>query len=95
MTNMSYCRFENTLGDLKDCADQIELLLDGDPETDRVTRPCERRSRVQLIELCFDVVARFQDEGVDADVNDLRGAIDSVVAEAEENLPEPEEVEPA
>lgn len=95
MTNMSYCRFENTLGDLKDCAEQIELLLDGEPEADRVTDPRERRSRLELIELCFDVVARFQDEGVEPDANDLRGAIQLVLAEAEEDMPEPAEVEPA
>ena len=26
MSNMSYCRFENTLSDLNDCIDQIEML---------------------------------------------------------------------
>lgn len=94
MTNMSYCRFENTLADLRDCFEQIESLLDGlpldgEPEADRVTDPRERRSRLELIELCFDVVARFQDEGVEPDANDLRGAIQLVLAEAEEDMPEP------
>jgi len=30
MGNMSYCRFENTVRDLSDCQDALELLLVGD-----------------------------------------------------------------
>lgn len=84
MTNMSYCRFENTLADLRDCYEQIESLLEGDPETDQVTSDRERRARIALVELCFDVVARFEDEGVEADVNDLQGAIRRTVEQADE-----------
>jgi hypothetical protein len=84
MTNMSYCRFENTLADLRDCYEQLELLLDGDAETTQMSSHLERRARIALIELCFDVVARFQDEGIETDQNDLTGAIRKVVEEAEE-----------
>jgi len=28
MSNMSYCRFQNTLHDLKDCASAVEEILD-------------------------------------------------------------------
>lgn len=84
MTNMSYCRFENTLADLRDCYEQIESLLEGDPETDQVTSDRECRARIALVELCFDVVARFEDEGVEADVNDLQGAIRRTVEQADE-----------
>lgn len=83
MANMSYCRFENTLADLRDCYEQIELLLDSDPETEQVTCDRERRARIALIELCFDVVARFEDEGVETDQQDLQGAIRAVVEEAD------------
>jgi hypothetical protein len=84
MTNMSYCRFENTLADLRDCYEQIESLLEGDPETEQVTSDRERKARIALIELCFDVVARFEDEGVEADDNDLQGAIRDAVEQADE-----------
>lgn len=30
MANMSYCRFENTYSDLRDCVMQLELLTGGD-----------------------------------------------------------------
>ena len=45
--NMSYCRFQNTLQDLKDCYYNIEDLEDMSDE--------EKRARKQLIELCCDI----------------------------------------
>ena len=45
--NMSYCRFYNTLLDLKDCYYNIEDLEDMSDE--------EKRARKQLIELCCDI----------------------------------------
>jgi hypothetical protein len=42
MSNMSYCRFENTARDLRDCASHIGDELDGD----------ESRARLWLIETC-------------------------------------------
>jgi hypothetical protein len=30
MSNMSYCRFENTRGDFRDCAESLCELLEGD-----------------------------------------------------------------
>lgn len=30
MANMSYCRFENTLGDLRDCVDAMECVVEGE-----------------------------------------------------------------
>jgi len=32
MTNMSYCRFQNTLTDFNDCKDAFEGLIDGEGE---------------------------------------------------------------
>lgn len=40
--NMSYCRFENTLRDLQDCADNLHDKLEGE----------EKAARRQLIDLC-------------------------------------------
>jgi hypothetical protein len=46
MTNMSYCRFQNTLKDLKDCFDNMDDDLEGG----------EEKARVKLIELCQQIV---------------------------------------
>jgi hypothetical protein len=43
MGNMSYCRFENTLADLRDCADNMDA--DDLSET-------EEKARKRLIALC-------------------------------------------
>jgi hypothetical protein len=32
MSNMSYCRFENTNRDLGDCADALEAMISGDDD---------------------------------------------------------------
>ena len=52
MANMSYCRFRNTLQDLRDCyynmKDEVSLE--------------EFRSRKQVIELCKDIVEEYGDE---------------------------------
>lgn len=45
--NMSYCRFYNTLQDLKDCYYNIEDVENMSFE--------EKRARKQLIEICMDI----------------------------------------
>ena len=47
MANMSYCRYGNTLEDLKDC---YRNLLSDELSED------ESKSRKELIELCKDIV---------------------------------------
>lgn len=44
---MSYCRFYNTLQDLKDCYYNIEDVED--------MSDLEKRARKQLIEICMDI----------------------------------------
>lgn len=55
MSNMPYCRFENTVGDLEDCLDHIEDDLGGD----------EYEARDELIRICVEIAKyrnhRFQD----------------------------------
>jgi hypothetical protein len=46
MSNMSYCRFENTLSDLNDCYENIHDVLQGS----------EKTARQRLIELCQRIV---------------------------------------
>lgn len=61
MANMSYCRFENTYGDLQDCYDaltnagSIEKFEDGANEY-------EKKYIRKLVELCRDIVADFGED---------------------------------
>ena len=50
MGNMSYCRFRNTLSDLRDCYDNMDEIPD-DPE--------EARARKGLIRLCMNIAGDY------------------------------------
>lgn len=63
MSNMSYCRFENTLRDLKDCYSHL------DEDTEDLNE-YEGPARRDLIELCIDIAMEFGDE-VGRPVQDL------------------------
>jgi len=47
MSNMSYCRFENTASDLLDCRSHI---------TDKLTGDYEPAARQRLVELCAGIL---------------------------------------
>ena len=51
MANMSYCRFENTLADLKDCEDNMNF---DDFEAQDMGNN-ERVARKELIRMCVDI----------------------------------------
>jgi len=53
MPNMSYCRFHNTLEDLRDCQ---EHLFDTD------LSPEEKKCRDRLVKICKDIAADCEDE---------------------------------
>ena len=46
MSNMSYCRFENTLADLQDCADNLRNKLSSS----------EAKARQRLVLLCGTIL---------------------------------------
>ena len=52
MSNMSYCRFENTLSDLRDCYENMD-----DDLSER-----ETRCRKNLINVCKDIVSEYGEE---------------------------------
>jgi hypothetical protein len=56
MANMSYCRFQNTLNDLRDCYYNLD-------DTDLSEE--EARARYRLIELCADIIADYGDKNVE------------------------------
>lgn len=58
MPNMSYCRFQNTLTDLQDCADVIGDVDDLSEE--------EASAREGLIRTCRQIVEYVGDEFADA-----------------------------
>ncbi len=53
MANMSYCRFQNTVSDLRDCVINMD---DGDLSFD------EARARRRLIELCVRIADDYRDD---------------------------------
>jgi hypothetical protein len=53
MANMSYCRFENTLGDLRDCYDHMD-------EDDISAAECKAREK--LLALCARIASEYGDE---------------------------------
>lgn len=50
MSNMSYCRFRNTLGDLRDCVDHLDEPLGNEDE---------ERARTLLIELAVQIAVDY------------------------------------
>ena len=62
MTNMSYCRWENTLNDLRDCAEHVNDPLDGS----------EARARASLLETAADML---EEVGVTIDRRELDEAL--------------------
>lgn len=52
--NMSYCRFENTVNDMIDCIDNMELS--------ELASAYEKRARKEFVELCVQVAKEYGDE---------------------------------
>lgn len=57
MSNMSYCRFQNTLKDLRDCADALEEIGDNLAELSKE----EARAATELIAICQEISGRFDE----------------------------------
>lgn len=67
MSNMSYCRFENTANDLDDCADALEELLN--TGVGRLSRS-ELAAAKRLVAMCANVVQLVVDYG-DVDLEEV------------------------
>ena len=59
MANMSYCRFQNTLRDLRDCYDAL-----ADLDTLDALSSEEKQAAHRLMKLCVKVVDYGKDAGV-------------------------------
>ena len=61
MSNMSYCAFENTLGDLRDCLellDEAGSIEEYENDCNEYEKPCIRG----LVEMCAEFVERYGEE---------------------------------
>lgn len=72
MSNMSYCRFENTARDLQDCLDAIE-----NGEINDLSSGYEVDALEELLDLCKSVVA-YKDEIEDAVDNHNKDDLDVI-----------------
>jgi len=90
MANMSYCRFQNTLKDLKDCYEHIE--------DDNLSAP-ESLAQNRLITLCRQIAALFDDEANDsfeemeeriAELESDNAAYKKIIADWQISLDQPE-----
>ena len=72
MSNMSYCRFQNTLSELADCAEAVEAR-------DELSRE-ESRARRYLFELMANMMEEI---GVELDHHALGNALDALESEQE------------
>lgn len=84
MSNMSYCRFQNTQGDFRDCDEALEELIDcsGDPLS-----ADELAAAKSLAKRATEMIERLAEAaGIDVDLSDLRKQLpellDSLNAEA-------------
>ncbi|SDZ20181.1 hypothetical protein SAMN04487939_12239 [Lysobacter sp. yr284] len=84
MSNMSYCKFHNTLIDLIDCRNTIEEMVAGDEDEVFVLSHDEARAAEALAEQCFDILTLLcEHAGVDLDQHQearvlMRSVIDSL-----------------
>jgi hypothetical protein len=58
MSNMAYCRFQNTLLDLKDCQ---EALNEIDGDLTQISRE-EAKAAKSLIRVCIEIAQDFGDQ---------------------------------
>lgn len=67
MSNMSYCRYQNTLIDLQDCYYALQDEFPADPDDDEATdgpatiSKDEAEARKALVELCIVIGEEFSD----------------------------------
>ena len=70
MSNMSYCRFENTVIDLRDCKLALEEMINNPCEENSLNKREEDAAKELLI-LCVDIVTLICDQSNDLEIDDL------------------------
>lgn len=92
--NMSYCRFQNTRTDLRDCKDTLEGIIEGDPHDAELSRE-EFEAACNLISMAQDLIINLKEHAGRADdeelsLDDIRSLLNDAISEAKENE-EPEQ----
>lgn len=63
MPSMDYCKFENTLTDLRNCKEDLDDSWGiENVEEKNEDNPYERRSIRALVQLCVDIAEEYGDE---------------------------------
>lgn len=86
MPNMSYCRFQNTLSDLRDCREALEQLMGTDPSAEPLSRE-EIVAAARLAAECGEFLRILVEAGACAEESVLddieeEGAIREIINEA-------------
>lgn len=61
MSNMSYCRFQNTLSDLQDCYNEMSNYSSREEFLESLSTD-EKRAAERLLGLCEDISQEFPNE---------------------------------
>lgn len=76
MSNMSYCRFENTSADLEDCIEAIqEMTVDGFADLNRT----EQIALVEMINQCARFIAECENLDHVPEVQEMLNEVDKFV----------------
>ena len=75
---MSYCRFENTLGDLEDCHEAADILISGGGDSgEKALSRVELKAAKKLVAAALELVTMVaENAGVDLDKLDERAIAD-------------------
>lgn len=63
MSNMSYCRFNNTLNDLQECETALDEFMNGE---NSIESDSEREKAKELVELCSYIAGHYTTADIDA-----------------------------
>lgn len=87
MSNMSYCRFENTNSDLEDCVEALETMIRNKAKGDQLSR-YELHAAKALAVRCLtvvDMLAEYQGKHVEEmEQCQLEDALDAINAQCVE-----------
>lgn len=79
MSNMSYCRFHNTLSDLRDCEQALE-------HPDDTLSSEEGLAAIKLVEACFRIVRSFSKQEITIPPrSEIKDELDGMVTEWEDD----------
>lgn len=92
MSNMSYCRFQNTLNDFRECAEALQGLESGDQAPLSREELQAAKQLMQEAAEMLQVLSENQGGEITIDDNDINGAIDDLQQQAADFQAEEEEL---